>query len=58
MSERGVGVEMGGGVLLAVGDRTSLSTGIRYGRLDVDFSKIGTLGMRYLSVDLGLVLGF
>jgi hypothetical protein len=49
---------MGGGVLLAVGDRTSLSTGVRYGRVDVDFPKVGTLKMGYLGVDLGLVLGF
>jgi hypothetical protein len=49
---------MGGGVLLAVGDRTSLSTGVRYGRVDVDFPKVGTLKMRYLGAELGLVLGF
>lgn len=58
ISDRGVGVEVGGGLLVAVGRRTSLNTGVRYGRLDADFSKVGTLGMRYLGVDLGLALGF
>jgi hypothetical protein len=57
-SERGAGFEAGGGILFAIGERASLNAGARYGRVDVDFLELGTLGMRYLVVDLGLVLGF
>jgi hypothetical protein len=58
VSDRGSGVEVGGGVLFGIGERTSLSAGCRYGRVDVSFPHRGSLGMKYLVVDMGLVLGF
>ncbi|MBT8398357.1 MAG: hypothetical protein HKO65_07365 [Gemmatimonadetes bacterium] len=57
-SEGGGGYEMGGGVLVEVGERMSLAPGIRYGLSDVPFATRPSLGLRYLVVDLGLVLGF
>ena len=58
VSDRGTGVEAGGGFLIAIGERSSLSAGGRYGRVDGVFPELGTLEMKYLVVDLGLVLGF
>jgi opacity protein-like surface antigen len=57
-SESGAGYEVGGGVLIAVGQRASLSPGFRYGFGDVPFKGRPDLGLRYLMADLGLVLGF
>ena len=57
-SETGYGYEVGGGVLIALGRRTSLSPGIRYGFADVPFQERPDLALRYLVADLGLVLGF
>ena len=55
-SDRGRGYEAGAGVLIRIGERTSLNPGARYGEVDVLFADSGTLKMRYLVVDLGLVL--
>lgn len=57
-SDRGWGFEAGAGVLIPVATRLALNPGVRYGRVDVDFPTRGELAMRYLVVDLGLVLGF
>ena len=57
-SEGGGGYEVGGGVLVQVGERMSLSPGVRYGSGDVPFSARPTMSLRYLVFDLGLVVGF
>ena len=57
-SEGGGGYEVGGGVLVEIGERISLSPGIRYGSGNVPFGNKPNMGLRYLVVDLGLVLGF
>jgi len=57
-SEGGGGVEIGGGLLIAVGARTSLSPGLRYGWGEVPFKDRRAMGLGYVIMDLGLVLGF
>lgn len=57
-SDGGGGFEVGGGLLIGVGTRTSLSPGVRYGWGEVPFKDRKAVGLRYLIVDLGLVLGF
>lgn len=57
-SEGAGGYEIGGGILVEVGERMSLAPGIRYGLSDVPFSTRPSMGLRYLVVDVGLVLGF
>ncbi len=57
-SDGGGGYEVGGGLLIAVGERTSLSPGLRYGLGNVPFPGYPNLGLRFLVLDLGLVLGF
>jgi len=57
-SEGGAGFEVGGGLLLTVAERMSLSPGVRYGSGDVPFSEYPTMELRYLVFDLGLVVGF
>ena len=57
-SEGGWGHEVAGGILVKVGERMSLSPGVRYGSVDVPFSAHPTMGLRYLVLDLGLVVGF
>jgi hypothetical protein len=57
-SDRGNGLEGGVGFLIAIGERTSVSPGVRYGSLDPGFSDRGSFRMRYLVLDVGLVLGF
>jgi hypothetical protein len=57
-SQGGGGYEAGGGVLVKVGERMSLSPGIRYGLGNVPFTGRASMGLRYLVVDLGLVVGF
>ncbi len=57
-SEGGGGYEVGGGLLVQVGERMSLSPGVRYGSGDVPFSARPTMSLRYLVFDLGLVVGF
>ena len=57
-SEGGGGFEVGGGLLLRVAERMSLSPGVRYGSGDVPFSDGPTMELRYLVFDLGLVVGF
>ena len=54
----GGGYEVGGGVLVQVGERMSLSPGVRYGLGNVPFENRATMGLRFLVVDLGLVVGF
>jgi len=57
-SERGWGLEAGGGVLIPVADGLAVNPGVRYGRVDLDLPSRGVLRERYLVVDLGFVLGF
>jgi hypothetical protein len=57
-SEGGSGFEIGGGLLVAIAERMSLSPGIHYGSGEVPFSGRSALRLEYLVADLGLVLGF
>ncbi len=57
-SHGGGGYEVGGGLLIQVGERMSLSPGIRYGRGEAPYSDRGDIRLRYLVLDLGLVVGF
>lgn len=57
-SDGGVGVEVGTGVLISLGERTSLSPGVRFGWGEVPFPDRPTMGLRYLVVDLGILMGF
>jgi hypothetical protein len=57
-SEGGGGLEVGVGVLIEMGERTSLSPGLRYGRATVPFSFRPNMKLEYLVADLGLVVGF
>jgi hypothetical protein len=57
-SHGGSGYEAGGGLLVKVGERMSLSPGVRYGSVDVPFPGRPTMMLRYLVFDLGLVVGF
>lgn len=56
-SDRGWGLEAGAGIQIPVATRLALNPGVRYGRVEVDFPTKGEFAMRYLVVDLGLVLG-
>ena len=57
-SEGGGGLEAGLGLLVQVGERTSLSPGVRYGLGNVPFADHPTLDLRFLVFDVGLVIGF
>lgn len=57
-SEGGAGFELGGGVLIQIGRRTSLSPGLWYGQGHVPFTGRASMQPRYLIMDLGLVMGF
>jgi hypothetical protein len=57
-SDEAGGFEVGGGVLIEMGERTSLSPGLRYGRGTVPFSWRPNMKLEYLVADLGLVVGF
>jgi len=57
-SEQGGGYEAGGGLLIQMGERTSLAPGIRVGFGNVPFPDRGNLSLRFLVFDIGLVLGF
>ena len=57
-SDRGWGFEGGAGVMITVAPRLAINPGVRYSRVTPAFDGIGDLEMRFLSMDLGLVLGF
>jgi len=57
-SEGGSGFEIGGGLLIAIAERMSLSPGIHYGFGEVPFPGRRALRLEYVVADLGLVLGF
>lgn len=57
-SDPGAGFEVGGGLLIAIGERTSLSPGVQYGRGEVSFPSRSTLRLRYLSAEVGVMMGF
>lgn len=57
-SDQGWGYEAGGGILVQIGERTSLAPGIRVGLGNVPFLDRSNLSLRFLVFDLGLVLGF
>jgi hypothetical protein len=54
----GAGYEVGGGLLIAIGERTSLSPGFRYGSGSAPFPDRRDLRLEYFVADLGLVVGF
>jgi hypothetical protein len=58
VSDFGLGLEAGGGVLIGIGERTSLSPGVRYGWGRVPFRERDDMELHYLILDLGVVLGF
>lgn len=53
-----VGGELGAGVRLSIGGRFHLSPGVRFGAADTGLPQGGTLRMRYLVADVGVVVGF
>lgn len=57
-SDTGAGYEAGGGILIAIGERTSISPGVMYGRGKVFFPDRNSIRLRYLTAEFGLVLGF
>jgi len=57
-SDGGGGFEVGGGVLIAIGPRTSLSPGLHYGWGEVPFPQRRAMRLRYLVMDMGVVFGF
>jgi hypothetical protein len=57
-SEGGGGFEAGAGLLVRVGRRTSLAPGIRYGQGHVPFPGRASMQLRYVVLDVGLVMGF
>ncbi|MGW8265750.1 MAG: outer membrane beta-barrel protein [Longimicrobiales bacterium] len=57
-SDGGYGFEAGGGILVAIGERSSLSPGLHYGWGEVPFPDRSDLRLQYFMIDLGLVLGF
>ena len=57
-SEGGGGIEVGGGILIQIRERMSLSPGFRYGHAEAPYEDSPDLRLRYLVVDLGLVVGF
>jgi hypothetical protein len=58
VSALGIGVEGGAGLRVAVADPFYLSPGVRFGAADADLPRGGVLRMRYLILDVGVVLGF
>jgi hypothetical protein len=57
-SDGGVGFEAGGGILITIGERTSLSPGLHYGWAEVPFPDRSNIRLHYVVADIGLVLGF
>ncbi len=58
VSERASGWEAGGGVAIVVTRRLALNPGVRYSTVSPDFYGRGELRMRYVVVDVGLLVGF
>jgi len=58
ISDGAFGFEAGGGILVQIGNRMSLSPGLRFGQGTVPFSEYPSLRVQYLIADLGLVVGF
>jgi hypothetical protein len=54
----GGGYEAGGGVLIQIGERSSLSPGIRVGLGNVPFESRANMSVRFVALDLGLAIGF
>jgi hypothetical protein len=57
-SELGGGYEVGGGLLISLRERISFAPGIRYGGGNVPFEGRPNMALRFLVLDLGLVVGF
>lgn len=57
-SDRGWGVEAAAGLLIPVAPRLAFNPGVRYTRVTTDFDRVGDLALRFLVVDVGVVLGF
>lgn len=58
VSDRSVGFEAGAGVAIRIRPNLVLSPGVRYAGMSPGFDGLGSLTMRYLVADMGLVLGF
>ncbi len=58
VTELGFGGEAGAGARVAVAGRFHLSPGVRFGAANTAIPSGGTLRMRYLVFDVGLVVGF
>ena len=57
-SERGWGFEGGAGLMITVAPRIAINPGIRYSKVTTGLDGSRDLEMRFLSIDLGFVLGF
>lgn len=58
VSDLGIGAEGGVGLRVSVAGRFHLSPGVRFGAVDLGLPPGGTLRMRYVVADIGLVVGF
>lgn len=58
VSDRASGWEGGLGLAIVLTNKVALSPGVRYSAMDPRFSGRSPLGMRYLIVDVGLLIGF
>jgi hypothetical protein len=58
VSERASGWEAGAGVAIVVTRKIALNPGVRYSTMTPEFSRRGDLRMRYVAIDLGLLVGF
>lgn len=58
VSDLGIGAEGGVGLRVGVAGRFHLSPGVRFGAADMGLPSGGTLRMRYVVADIGLVVGF
>jgi hypothetical protein len=57
-SQGGGAYEFGLGLLVQVGERSSFGPGIRYGHGEAPYAGRSAMRLRYLVMDLGLVVGF
>lgn len=53
-----VGGEVGAGVRLSIGGRFHVSPAVRFGAVDTGLPEGGTLRMRYMVADVGVMVGF
>ena len=58
VSDRSQGFEAGAGLAVRIRPNVVLAPGVRYAAMTPTFESLAPLGMRYLVVDVGLVVGF